>query len=229
MTIVAGLTSGALWTIAYILLAYRSFKDKSYAIPMAALALNITWECTFSFIYPPESLPPIFVARNVIWFALDVALLVALCKNGPKYFAEEYGMKRGAFYGALVIAIALSELIMLAGGPFFAPGDYFQNDIFESAKFIAMLQNAVMSILFVRMFYARKRNGHPIEGQSFYAALARLFGTSLTVGILHIALHPDNWYFIAIITATCFIFDLWYTVLIYREIKAQGINPFKRA
>lgn len=229
MVVVAGLVSGALWTIAYALLVYRSFRDKSYAMPMAALALNITWEGTFSFIFPPESLPPVFVARNIIWFLLDVLLLVALIKNGPKYFSEGFGMGRGTFFGALAVVLVLSELVMLAGGPFFAPGDYFHGDIFESAKFIAMVQNAVMSILFVTMFYARKQTGRPIEGQSFYAALARLFGTSLTVGILHIVLHPDNWYFIGVITATCFIFDVWYSVLIWRELKAQGINPLTRA
>lgn len=229
MAMAFGLTSGALWMIAYALLLYRSFKDRSYAMPMAALALNITWEFVFSFVYPPEGLGPIFVARNAIWFLLDIALLVTLLRNGPKYFKEEYGMGRPAFYGATAIALVISALVMLMGGPFFAPFDYFQGDIFEAAKFIAMLQNAVMSILFVQMFYTRKRMGRPIEGQSFYAGIARLFGTSLTVGILHIIVHPGNWYFITVISATCLIFDLWYTTLIYRELKANGINPFVRA
>ena len=47
--------SGICWTIVYAFLAYRSFKDKSYGMPLAALALNFTWEFTFSFIYPPAS------------------------------------------------------------------------------------------------------------------------------------------------------------------------------
>ena len=51
MAMAFGLTSGALWMIAYALLVYRSFKDRSYAMPMAALALNITWEFVFSFAY----------------------------------------------------------------------------------------------------------------------------------------------------------------------------------
>lgn len=224
-----GLSSGALWTIAYALLVYRSFKDKSYAMPMVALALNITWEFVFSFVYPPDGLGPIFVARNIIWFLLDVALLVALLRNGLKYFKEAYGMSRSAFYSATAIALVLSTLVMLVGGPFFAPFDYFLGDIFEAAKFIAMIQNAVMSILFVQMFYSRKSMGRPIEGQSFYAGIARLFGTSLTVGILHIIVHPGNWYFITIISATCLIFDVWYSVLIYRELKSHGINPWTRA
>ena len=54
----------------------------------------------------------------------------------------------------------------------------------------------------------RKRNGSPVEGQPFYAALGRLFDTSLTISTLRIALYPRNQYFIVIITATCPIFNL---------------------
>lgn len=43
----AGLLSGIAWTITYIALVYRGFKDKWYGMPMPAMALNIAWELTF--------------------------------------------------------------------------------------------------------------------------------------------------------------------------------------
>ena len=117
---------------------------------------------------------------------------------------------------------------MIVGGPFFAEFSYFNNDFFEAAKFIAFIQNAIMSILFVSFFYARKKNGHPIEGQSFTIAWTKMLGTSFTVGIFYLLDHPNNWQFVGIFVATSLIFDLWYAILIYKELKAHNISPFTR-
>ena len=73
------------------------------------------------------------------------------------------------------------------------------------ANSIAHVKTSVYSSQQIQL---HKRNGSPIEGQPFYAALERLLDTSLTVGTLHIALHPRNQYLIVIITATCPIFNL---------------------
>ena len=35
--------SGIAWTITYVALVYRGFKDRTYGMPLAALALNISW------------------------------------------------------------------------------------------------------------------------------------------------------------------------------------------
>ena len=84
-----------------------------------------------------------------------------------------------------------------------------------------------MSILFVNTFYSRKKYNYSIDGQSFYSALLKFIGTSPTAGIYYILIHPDNWYFIGIFIFLCFIFDLLYCILIWNELKAKGINPFK--
>lgn len=224
----AAFISGICWTIVYIALVYRGFKDHSYGMPLAALALNFAWEFTYSFLYPPTDISQALVIINTIWCLFDSAIVFTLLKYGYPYFEEEYKIGKGVFYSFFLIALALSFCVMIFGATFFAPFTYFKGDTFESAKFIAMIQNAVMSILFVNMFYIRRKNGRPIEGQSMYAAICKMIGTSLTVGITSITSHPGNWHFIAIAEATCFIFDVWYVVVLWRELKAQGIHPLKR-
>ncbi len=223
------LLSGIAWTITYIALVYRGFKDKSYGMPLVALALNFTWELTFSIIYPPQSGGTIATIINTIWFICDIAIVISYFKFGYKYVKESLNVNKKTFLLISILAFLICFLIMYIGGPFFAQfNNYFNNDLFESAKFIAYIQNAVMSVLFVNMFYTRKKNNHPIEGQSFYIALMKMIGTAFTVGISYILLHPTSWYFMGVFIFTSLIFDLWYSVLIFRELRKHGINPLLR-
>lgn len=154
--------------------------------------------------------------------------MLAFFKNGYKYFEEVYGISKKIFFSVSILAFALSFMVMITGGQFaMGISDYFANDSFQGAQLIALIQNAIMSVLFVTFFFTRKKAGHPVEGQSFYAAIAKLLGTSLSVGILYILLHPGV-YFAASFILISFIFDSWYCVLVYKELKVNGINPLKR-
>lgn len=222
------LLSGIAWTITYVALVYRGFKDKSYGMPFVALALNLTWELTYSFIYPPHTDGLMTTIINSTWMLCDIGIFATFLLYGYKYFKEQYNLKKNVFYTMTFLGFTLCLLIMLVGGPFLADFSYFNNNYFESAKFIAFIQNAIMSVVFVSFFYARKAKNHSIEGQSFTIAISKLIGTSLTVGISYSMAHPNNWYFIGIFVATSFIFDSWYAYLIYNELKRNQINPFKR-
>src|ERR1700741_426005 len=48
--LVAGGFGGVLWTIAYIMIIWRSYKDKTYGVPFVAICTNISWEFVFTFI-----------------------------------------------------------------------------------------------------------------------------------------------------------------------------------
>ena len=165
---------------------------------------------------------------NAIWFALDVLLVIAFFLHGYKYYKASYGMSKKTFYISTAIAFPLALYVMFSAGYFgLTTGGFFNHDAFQGGKLIAIAQNAIMSILFISLFFSRKKAGHPIEGQSFYVALAKLFGTSLTVGIGEIVQNPTI-HILAALVLICFIFDTWYTVLIYKELKANRINPWKR-
>lgn len=220
------LLSGIAWTITYIALVYRGLKDKSYGMPLVALALNFSWEVTYSLIYPPHTGGLMTMVINTLWMLCDIGIVATLFLYGFKYFEKKYLLSKTQFYVLSVMAFASCFAIMIVGGPFFKDFlPYFKGELFESAKFIALIQNAVMSILFVVMFLERRSS----EGQSFTIAWTKWIGTSMTVGVSYLAVeHRENWHFVGIFVALCFVFDVWYMVLIYQQLRREGINPWTR-
>ena len=47
------IVSGIFWTIAYINIIYRGFKDKACGMPLMVLGLNWSWEFIFAFMGDP--------------------------------------------------------------------------------------------------------------------------------------------------------------------------------
>ncbi len=79
--------------IAYILIIYRGFKDKTYGMPLVAFIGNIAWEfifglgiesgCAASWSSCPAA---IIQARNFIWLLFDFVILYTVLKYGRRYF-----------------------------------------------------------------------------------------------------------------------------------------------
>jgi hypothetical protein len=62
------LLSGLCWTFVYIEGIRIGFRDRTYAIPFYALALNIAWELLHT-IFELRSGPGIQTIINAIWFS----------------------------------------------------------------------------------------------------------------------------------------------------------------
>ena len=73
--------SGVLWSVSYILMTLKGYRDKSYAMPIYCLCLNITWEFVFGFIYGPGLVNQIVFAQYMV---VDVFLFHSILKFGPK-------------------------------------------------------------------------------------------------------------------------------------------------
>lgn len=71
--------SGIFWSISYILMARKSFRDKSYSMPIYCLCINISWETVFGFIYGPGLLNAIVFGQ---WMIVDIFLVYATVKYG---------------------------------------------------------------------------------------------------------------------------------------------------
>ena len=80
----------------------------------------------------------------------------------------------------------------------------------------------MMSVLFVVMLYQRKG----IDSQSLYIALFKMLGT-LFPSVLFYLRFPSS-PFLNFLYLAIFLFDGIYLVLLYRRLKALGINPWKR-
>ena len=86
LVVVLTLISGISWTIVYIDLIRRGFKDKTYGMPLFALAFNIAWEFIFGFLVGGEvSLQKVV---NAVWFLFDAVIVYTYFKYGRKDFPK---------------------------------------------------------------------------------------------------------------------------------------------
>ena len=200
---------GVFWTITYLLIIRRGFKDKTFGMPMAALCANISWEIVFSFYLPHDS-PQIYI--NYVWFALDAVIVIQFLRYGKKEFPS---FANWQFYGSFVLGLFMAIPLILD----------ITNELGDgSGAYAAFGQNLMMSVLFVVWLTNRKG----ITGQSFYIALFKLIGTipfSLAF-YLYRPIAQDS-YLLQFLFVAIFVFDLIYTIGIYCKIKKIE-NPLKR-
>ena len=67
------------WLAVYILIVRRSFKDRTYGVPMFAVCANCSWEFIFSFV-EPYVVPHVYVYHA--WFAMSLVLVYQYLCHG---------------------------------------------------------------------------------------------------------------------------------------------------
>ncbi len=195
------IVGGIFWSLTYILIIRRGFKDKTYGMPLAALCANISWEAIFSFIHP-HSPPQLYI--NYIWFLLDVIIVLQFLKFGKSEFPK---FSINQFYYAFLMALITAFFLVL-----FITYEF--ND-FKGA-YSAFGQNLMMSILFITMLLSR----NDLRGQSFYIALFKMLGT----GISSLAFYlyqpiAQGSLLLSFLFVSIFIYDLIYLCLIYQKMQ----------
>jgi hypothetical protein len=199
------------WTTVYVLVIRRNSIEKTYGIPLVVLGVNIALEVVFSFIIRPSIMDAqawLWISINVIWLILDAIILIQAIRYGP---LENWPSKT-FFYGSLTAALVFGFAGVLALT--------FEFQDLEG-QWSSFIDNFLMSVLFIPMLYQRG-----IKGQSLYIALLKLVGT-LAIGVGYLAADPTSplqWY----LTASILFFDTIYSVLLYRKIRAAGLNPWTR-
>lgn len=193
LTIVSGLA----WTIVYIEAIRLGFKYRTYAMPVAALGLNIAWETIYGF----HGLTEIISAQsiiNLLWAAADVVIVLTFFRFGraelPKF------VTRPLFIGWGVVVFGTSFAIQAL-----FIGEFGWTD---GARYSAFLQNLLMSGLFIAMLIARRGT----RGQSMVIAVAKWLGTlapTILIGVI------GNLPFILWIGLLCSVFDLIYIGLVW--------------
>jgi hypothetical protein len=200
---------GLFWSMTYILIIRRGFKDKTFGMPMAALCANISWEMIFAF-FTPHNPPQLYV--NYIWFSLDAVIVMQFLKYGRKEFTN---ISKWQFFSVFGLGTTIAIPMILAV-------NYQLED--NVGAYAAFGQNLMMSVLFVTMLINRKG----VDGQSLYIALFKMVGTGLSSLAFYIykPIAQDSillqFLFIAI-----FVFDLIYIIGIYQKYK-HFTNLIKR-
>jgi len=200
---------GLFWSATYILIIRRGFKDKTFGMPMAALCANISWEAIFAFV-TPHGAPQLYV--NYVWFSLDAVIMWQFLKYGKKEFPT---VSRWQFYTVFALGLSVAIPMILA----------INHEMEDSVgAYAAFGQNLMMSILFVTMVINRKG----IDGQSFYIALFKMIGTGLSsLAFYQFRSITQESILLPLLFVSIFVFDLIYTVAIYRKCKEYGM-PLKR-
>ncbi len=203
--------SGIGWASAYLLILRRGFLEKTYGMPLAALGVNLCWEFVFAaWIHPPlsDEWAWLWTGINWVWLALDVAILAQVLRYG----ARESWPSGRFFYAAVAAALGLGMAGVLAVT--------YQFKDWEG-QWTSFGSNLMMSLLFINLLYRRG-----IRGQSVYIALCKLVG-SLAAGVIYLAndlASPLQWY----LSLAILFFDGLYAILLYRQVRAAGFNPWAR-
>jgi hypothetical protein len=223
--------SGVFWMLTYLLVIKRGFQDKACGIPMYALALNISWECIYAFVTPSVA-PQVYI--NVLWFAFDLVILYHLIRNYRKDYPDA---SPKAFYPYMALVFIVAFLVVLA---IQRDGTLAEFINLRGSKngmgtcYSAFGMNLIMSVLFIEMILRRKS----VSGQSIWIALFKLLGTLFAdLGYVftpypnaaHPAMFSTKEMLWPVLFSSILVFDAIYLVLVWRQCRKEGINPWKRA
>ena len=207
--IVLTVASGICWTVDYVEGIRVGFKDKSYAIPFYALALNFAWELQHT-IFGLRAGASLQTIINAVWFAFDVGILYTYFKYGRKYFPRNVPARwfTGWSMLGLLTALCVEYAFIREFG------------VAVGAGYYAFLQNLLMSVLFIDMLVKRGSS----EGQSLYIAVNKWIGTlapTILFGIVGDGGFPKGSFFILVLGIFCSIFDLIYIRMLFRMMLAS--------
>lgn len=201
--LVLTIISGVCWTIVYLDGIRIGFRDKSYAIPFYALALNFAWELLYTIFGFRTNGVTVQNVFNAVWLTFDIGILYTYFKFGRKYFPRH--LSGGAFIAwsvlALVTALGVEYSFIREFG------------VAKGAGYSAFLQNLLMSILFIAMLVRRRSS----EGQSLAIAINKWIGTlapTVLYGLLGEGGFPHGSLLILIAGIFCSVFDLIYIRLL---------------
>ena len=185
--------SGIGWSIVYVESIRLGFKQKTYAMPLFALGLNIVWEGLYAFtdIFVRQSIGAQAVA-NACWFLLDCVIVYTYFKFGRSECRTETERKWFIPWSILVFGVCITLQVLF----------YCWFGSVEGEKYAAYLQNMVMSLMYLSMLRERKSD----KGQSMTIAVCKCIGT-LTPTIYGTL--EGNW-FILVTGIICFVFDIIY-------------------
>jgi hypothetical protein len=154
------LASGLCWTATYLLIIQRGFADRTYGMPIVALAANLSWEFIFSVVRPDTGVQHIV---DIVWLTLDLVIVYTAVRFGPREFAY---LPRPVFYAGFAGTLVLAYLGVDTVCREFDHGN---------GGYAAFGQNLMMSGLFLAMLASRGG----LRGQSLPIAAAKFAGTAL--------------------------------------------------
>lgn len=193
--------TGLVWLIVYILIIRQGLRDKRVGMPVLAVGSNIAWEFTYAFMFPQ---PPVLQIASLLWFVIDVIILVQVFRYGRKDFP---GFSARAFGWTLAgwLTFTFSFMILATYELADTRGGY--------ATFFVV---PFMQMMFVITLRIRRSTA----GQSMYIAVLKLIG-DVPGFIVLMAWFPNRYLFVLLFITEIF-FDILYIVMLRGQYAAEG-------
>jgi hypothetical protein len=208
MILALTLLSGVAWTVVYVVAIRIGFQQRTYAIPAAALALNIAWESIYATHGIVTGNLSVQTFVNVAWALADVVIVYTFLRYGRRELPDFVSRPMFVAWAVLIFAAAYTVQWLFIAEFGWA----------EASRYAAFLQNLLMSGLFIAMFVARRGP----RGQSIVIAVAKWIGT-LAPTIAFGALRGSA--FILGLGVLCSVFDLAYIGLLLWARRALVVAP----
>ncbi len=190
------LLSGIAWTLVYIDAIRIGLKDKTYAMPLFALGLNLGWEALYAY-HSLAAGPSLQGIINACWALFDIGIVYTYFRYGRRYWPQAFSTNVFVGWSVLVFITAfVLQLIFV-----------YEFGVHGGARYSAFLQNLLMSVLFISMLVSRRG----VEGQTLLIAVAKWIGTlapTILFGMIEQSL------FITVVGVLCSVFDLIYIGLL---------------
>ncbi|MEV0134050.1 hypothetical protein AB0H83_37000 [Dactylosporangium sp. NPDC050688] len=232
--VLTGVICVLFWMVAYVAIIYRGFKDRTYGMPVAALAANLSWEFAYGFLLDPFG--DHIHTLSIPCFVIDLVIAWQCLRYGRK--EQDLPLVRRHFPAVVTAAVAIAFPIVYLGFSEFDDPD---------GEYTGFGINFMMSLLFIGMLL---RRDSPV-GQSMYIAIGKWLGTlfawiatALTVttgpdqqwprslgSFLHGSLTSTDYPLtplINVLYGVTFVVDVVYIVLLHRMLRRDGIAPFGR-
>jgi hypothetical protein len=197
---------GVSWVVVYLAVIRLGLRDRTYAMPLAALCGNLAWEFQFAYLAPYE---PLQRGADTVWFLLDLAIVWTVLRHGP---AEFPALPVPAFYllfgGGIAAALGLMNLLARALGD-------------AASIYTGFGDTLLMSATFVGMALARGDT----RGQSLLVAYTKWIGTAF--GCVAYYFFDDAHGHIALIGyigILIFAFDACYVAVLHR-LRSLAARP----
>ncbi|MFE2553854.1 hypothetical protein ACFXGI_35845 [Streptomyces sp. NPDC059355] len=199
------LVSGVAWTVVYVEAIRVGLRDRTYAMPVAALALNFAWEATYAVGEFRAGVSPQGVV-NVVWALADVVIIWTYLRFG-----------RAELPGFVTRPLFTAWSVLVFGSGFAVQWLFLAHfGSHDATRYAAFLQNLLMSGLFIAL-YADRRGP---RGQSLVIAVAKWLGTlapTLLFGVV------EDSPFILGLGVLCSVFDLAYIGLLVRGRRVAAV------
>ncbi|MBT2543796.1 hypothetical protein J7E99_24635 [Streptomyces sp. ISL-44] len=210
MDLILTLVSGIAWTVVYVEAIRVGLRDRTYAMPVAALALNFAWESIYAVREFTDSGMTAQGVVNVVWAAADVVIVFTYLRFGRAELPRFVTRPMFAAWSVLVFAtgFAVQGLFLAHFGAH------------DASRYSAFLQNLLMSGLFIGLFAARQGP----RGQSLTIAVAKWLGTLAPTVLFGVLADAP---FILGLGILCSVFDLVYIGLLLQARRRTTAAPVR--